>query len=180
MPIYIEYEGIKGNVTYTAGNGGVWKTTNFPRGETARSSGVFAYDSAFRGGVHVAVGGGLGKTGTGTLVFGGSNAIEVSRIIFANAPAGLNFIDSRDANAVSKARMIIGAQRSGRTIELVFNGAAHNFWKINKLKQIAASGRRIPLMKLVVVDSSNQTCVAVELENCLISSYSISGHGGST
>ena len=75
MPIYIQYDGIKGNVT-EGGNGGVWKTTNFLEGGTTNS----------RGGISVAAGD-INSTGT-------HNALEVSRISLPNSHFGV--IDSSD------------------------------------------------------------------------------------
>jgi hypothetical protein len=167
MPIFIKYEGVKGNVTENNGNGGVWKTTNFLTGGSARSS-VGSVYGGFLGGVYVATSD-LYSTG----------AIEVSRITFPNAPVGLGFIDSRDANAVSKARTIIGARRSSGTCLLTFDsqvtGAAHNFRKINNLKQLAASGRRIPAMTFLISDNSNSQFMAYKLKDVLVSSYQTSG-----
>jgi hypothetical protein len=140
MPIFMQYDGIKGNVTST-GNGGIWKTTNFLAGGTANT----------RGGVHVAVGD-LDYSAPG-------NRVEISRISFPNSPIGLDFVDGADANAANKAGMMFEAQRSGGTFTLTFNGqvtgAATTIRAMNNLRQTAISGAMIPLIEICVGNRGN-------------------------
>src|SRR4051812_32685900 len=121
MPIYIQYEGIKGKVTNN-GNGGVWKTTNFLAGGAASRI----------GGVSVAV----GDLDSAAPI----NAIEVSSIVLPKSDAYAVIIDRHDAHAVIKARMMFETQRSGGTFTLTFNGqvagAANNIRRLNNLRQI--------------------------------------------
>lgn len=159
MPIYMKIEGIKGDVT-RAGNGGVWKTTNFLVGGTANRI----------GGIYIAA---------GDL---DSNVIEVSSISLPKTPAYSIVIDGRAANAVVKTRMLFDAHRSGGTFILTFNrqvtGAANNIQSMNNLRQIAVSGRKVPLIEIFVSNGGNSNGLSIELENCLVSSWS-NGAGSS-
>ncbi len=163
MPIYIKVEGVKGNVT-NAGNGGVWKTTNFLAGGTANR----------KGGLRVAVGD-LDSAAP-------SNAIEVASISLPKTPVYSIVIDGRDAHIAVKTRMMFEAQKSGGTFTLTFQGqvtgAANNIQTMNNLRQIAISGGTIPLIKLFVGNGGNSNRAGYELENCLITSYS-NGAGNS-
>lgn len=113
----------------------------------------------------------------------GSGGILVSRISIPNSPS--DAIDALAPNTVIKARALFEAQRSKVTsLGVVFSIPARGANKLrhtNNLRQISlAAHGQVSTIRLFITDGSNQTGVAVELENCLITSYSVSGHGGST
>jgi hypothetical protein len=193
MPIFMQYEGIKGTVTYAgrggslggiivgngssgphvknssgAGQGGVWKTTNFLAGGTASSKGgalVNVGGSNTLGGINIAVGD-----------LDSAAPIEVSSISSPKSPAYSMVIDGRDANAANKARIMFETNRTGGTFTLAFNGqvsgAANQIRGLNNLRQIAVSGSTIPLIKILVGSGGNSNRVEIEMKDCLVSSWS--------
>ena len=158
MPIYMELEGIKGTVKASAHAGGA----NFAMGDgsvrsLSRSSGhKFTLERHYDG------------------------AIEVSRIALPNSAAGA--IDALAPNAVFNARAMFETQRSMVTsLGVVFTIPANGSDKLlrsNNLRQISlAVGGPLSIVRFFITDGGNQTGVTVELENCLITNYSLSGHG---
>src|SRR5687768_7597325 len=149
MPIYMELEGIKGTVKAPnrAGGGG-------PR--------VVVYDGSDNSGGN------------------GGGGILVSRIALPNSPSGA--IDALAPNAVVKARALFEAQRSMVTsLGVVFTipqNGANKFRHTNNLRQISlAAHGAISTLRFFITDGGDQTGVTIELENCLITSYSLGGHG---
>jgi prepilin-type processing-associated H-X9-DG protein len=165
MPIYMKVEGIKGTVKAEYQAGGA----NFTFGDgsvrnISRSSGhKFTLERHY--------------DGSGSM----AGAIEVSRIALPNSSSGA--IDALAPNAVADARALFEAQRSMVTsLGVVFAVAAsgaNKFRCVNNLRQmsLAACGQ-IATVRFFITDGGNRTGVTVELENCLITSYSLGGHGG--
>ncbi len=154
MPIYMEVEGIKGTVKAPSLAGGA----NFAFGDGSVKNIGRASGHKFT----------LERHYDSLSAMPG--AIEVSRIALPNSPSGA--IDALAPNAVVKARALFEAQRSMVTsLGVVFtippNGA-------NKFRYNGP----ISTLRFFITDGGNQTGVTVELENCLITSYSLSGHGG--
>ncbi len=147
MAIYLEFDGIQGTVK-----------------DPDRSQ--LPYDPAFTGGVRVAMSGVGGVWKTTNF---GDSGLAIAKIRVLDLPAGQDSIDSRDANAANRAKVIIGSRKGGGTFTLTFNGEttgrALDLAKVNKLKQIAASGRRIPRMELIFTDLQNRSVLRYRLEN---------------
>ena len=130
------------------------------------------------GGIHIAV----GDLNSDALAM---NRIPVSRISLLTGAfdGGVGVVNSCDADAASKIRMLFDVRRNLRltndiVIEIPKNNTTESFQALNYLRQAQASGTRIPVMKLVVADSRNQqnsgnqqSYIKIELKEVLITSY---------
>lgn len=169
MPIFMKYDGIEGTVKASSRAGGA----NFAFGDGS----VKNIGRAGGGGPRVYVYDGVDNSGSS----GGDGSILVSRIALPNSPFGA--IDALAPNAVVNARALFEAQRSMVTsLGVVFSIPANGANKLlhsNNLRQISlALHGPVSTLRFFITDSGNQTGVTIELENCLISSYSLGGHGG--
>ena len=122
MPIFIQYDGIKGRVDPKAATGGVWKTTNFL---TTDSGGLGWVPNEGRGALQNVAG---NNTWT-------ANAVPVSRISMTPGGGG---VEGRDPAAKIKVEQLLNTARSqGPTGRLylatevgVYAGAANNRGKL--------------------------------------------------
>ena len=169
MPIYMKVEGIKGNVRTSSHAGGA----NF-----AMSDGSVKFIRHSIGdGPRVSLFSGSDQRS------GNGGGILVSRIAVPNLPNGL--IDERDANAGFKAGMLFEGMKNliiarGLILSIPANGA-NKFNGANNLKQLGlAVYGRFPSVKLVITGSGDPQGVAIELENVLITNYSLGGHGAAS
>lgn len=165
MPIFMKYDGIEGTVRAPGLAGGA----NFARADGSVKNIGRAGGHKFTLERHY--------DSSGLM----SGAIEVSRIELPNLPASA--IDALAPNAVVKARALFEAQRSmvtslGVVFAIPANGA-NKFRHDSNLRQISlAAHGPVSTLRFLITDAGNQTGVTVELENCLITSYSLGGHGG--
>ncbi len=122
------------------------------------------------GGVYIAV----GDVNSCTL----SDAIRVSSISMPRTAAYSIVIDPRDA---SRARALFAAQRGGGIFVLTFKGqvAGEHIQTINSLRSAATNGESIPAISVFAGNDGNSQPLAIELQNCLVSSYSKTGHSSS-
>lgn len=169
MPIFMKYDGVKGTVSssrhaggsnYAFGDGSV---KNIGRAGGGGGPRVLVYD---------------GSTNSGGNDGGG---ISVSRIALPNSSFGA--VDALAPNAVVNARALFEAQKSMVTsLGVVFSiseSDANKFRHTNNLRQISLALRgQISTLRFFITDGGSQTGVMVELENCLITNYSLGGHGG--
>jgi hypothetical protein len=129
-------------------------------------------DKTYSGGIHIAVG---DLTSDAPEI----NRIYVSRIslLTGTFDGGVGVVNSCDADAASKIRMLFDVRRNLRltndiAIEIPENNTPEWFQATNYLRQAQASGTRIPVMKLVVADRrSQQGYLKVELKEVYITSY---------
>jgi hypothetical protein len=152
MPIYMEVEGIKGNVT--------------------------AAGSRPAGGMNFSLSDGsvkeIGRSG-------GDSRILVSRVSVPNTQFGAFEAQDANAVVKTRA-LFAGQNDLvvSRGLILSVSTSGPNRAKCaNNLRQlaIAASGR-ISTVKLLVTDASDPSGAAIELENVRVTSYSLSAHGG--
>jgi len=111
-----------------------------------------------------------GSNHSNTILVGmgdGSVRAQVSRIIVPNSLLTFSSVNADDPNLMSKTRALFDAVAGlrGSIIITLPRGS------------LDASGR-VPKIELFVSDGSDPGVLAVELQNCLISSYQVSGAGG--
>lgn len=185
MPIYIEFDGIKRTVESSRQAGGAnfamsdGSVKNFGRSSGNGGPRVIVFDGNNQGLRNVS----SGHKFTLERHFDAGGAVfTVSRISLPNSSAGA--VDAFAPNAVVNAKALFEAQKSTvTTLGVIFSippSAANKIHHTNNLKQLGlAAHGQISTVRFFITDNSDPAGVTVELQNCLISNYTISSHGGS-
>lgn len=108
------------------------------------------------------------KSADGELNTDGSvKYIKASTIYLPNSPLEFDYVDSSDPNAESKTRALFDAAyrlRRGVVVKVPQG-------------EIEVSGR-VPVINFLISDGGDSTVLSVKLQECLITSYQVSGSGG--
>lgn len=174
----MQIDGIKGKVDAPAGGMNVCMgdgSVRFIRYSVsdARVATVNGNETRGRGGV---------LTTSGNFSSAVPNAIEIARISLPDSPSGFDSVDSHQADAAIKVRMLFDATRGAGAANgvVVSVSKAAKMRSSNNLKQIGLGMHwRIPALKLLVMDGGNSNVAAIELENVLVSSWQTSAVNGS-
>lgn len=148
MPIYIRYEGVKGDVTAeghnsaSAGgtNGGVWKTTTFI---TAEPAGLVQVSQ-------IALADGTAKV-EGSKMLTLRNALEFFNAANRLGPGGKLYVATETGvfNADSHGRLVVGTEQG------VWNSKANRATCANNLKQLGLGAHHFHTVKIIVSDAGS-------------------------
>jgi prepilin-type processing-associated H-X9-DG protein len=148
-------------------NGG-WAIFNFPRAFVNQGDCI---NFVKNGGVLAAQQSGATTSAsnhpTGMNMSMGDGSVRAIRISLTNSPLEYGFVDASDPNAESKARALFDAAfRLRRAVMITVPSGTPGI-----------SGR-YPAVDFFINDGGDTNVLAVELQNCLVSSYQVSGAGG--
>lgn len=130
---------------------------------------IQCYDPTFTGGISVAV----GDLDSDSLSM---NRIDVSRIslLTGSFDGGAGVVDSCDPDAASKIKMLFEVRSNLRltndvVIDIPQNNTAEGFETLNYLRGTHASGTRIPVLELFVIDSGSSKGMKITLKDVTVS-----------
>lgn len=162
MPIYIRYEGVKGDVTAeghdsaSAGgaNGGVWKTTNFL---TAERAGLVQVS-------RISLADGTAKVeGSERLPL--RSTLELFNAANRSGPGGKLYVatDVGVFNADSQGRLVVGTDQG------VWNSRANRAPCANNLKQLGLGSHYVHTVQIIVSDAGTAYGRSIRLHDVNIS-----------